>query len=115
MFTVRVFSFSRSAKPASIRTVSMASEANKVKKRPLEQDVSELQLSKEARVRGCLTSLSPIKKSAAGKFEGQLSSCRVVGFDPHVHQKLQTFHGGEDALVLGNCHVKEGGRVQVWK
>ena len=93
----------------------MASEASKPKKRPLEQDVSELQPSKEARVRGCLTSLSPIKNSAAGMtkyFEGQLSdskgSCRILGFDPHIHQKLQTFHGGEDTLVLGNCHVKEG-------
>ena len=67
-----------------------------------------------------LTSLSPIKNSAAGKtkcFEGQLSvskgSCRIVSFDPHIHQKLQNIHGREDTLVLGNCHVKEGRQGEV--
>lgn len=74
-------------------------------------EVSNIRESKSARVR---THLSPVKTNASGTtkyFEGELSdgkkNVRLVGFDTKVHQKLQGFYENQEAVVVGNCEIKE--------
>ena len=88
----------------------------KGKKRALDEfEVSEMQVSKCAKVHGLVTCLSPMKSNTAGTtkyFQGQLSdekrSCRVVGFDTKVHRKLQEFRETKQPVAVDNCEVKEG-------
>ena len=88
------------------------------KKRLFEDDefenVSEMRVTKCAKVHGILSSLSPMKSNAKGTtkyFHGELTDgkkkLRVVGFDAKVHQKLCSFRERNEAVVMSNCEVKE--------
>ena len=77
------------------------------------EGVSEVRLSKKAKVHGVLTSLSPMITSSSGKskyFDGRLTDgskeVRLVGFDGKVHQKLSEFHKNNEAVAMSNCEVK---------
>ena len=94
------------------------SSAGRSKKRLFQEcdefeGVSEVRVSKRAKVHGVLTSLSPMITSSSGKskyFDGRLSDgskeVRLVGFDGMVHQKLSEFHKKNEAVAMSNCEVK---------
>ena len=80
-----------------------------------EFDVSDMQVSKSAKVHGLVASLSPMKSNVSGTtkyFEGRLTdkkgSRRVVGFDAKIHKKLLEFHESHESVAVDNCEIKEG-------
>lgn len=78
------------------------------------EDLGAVHMSKKARVHGVLTSLSPMKNSAAGTtkyYDGQLTNgkknLRLVGFDAKVHQRLRAFLESKAPVAISNCEIKE--------
>ena len=79
-----------------------------------EFDVSDMQVTKHARIHGVMTEISPMKDSKNGKskyFNGKIcdgkTSARFVCFDKKMHEKLSNITEKKQPLVLSNCEVKE--------
>ena len=78
-----------------------------------EFDVSNMHVSKRAKIHGVMTTLSPIKISASQSkyFHGELSDgkgkARFVGFDTKLHEKLADFQKKKEAVTLSDCTVNE--------
>ena len=79
------------------------------------ENVSEMRVSKAAKIHGMLTALSPMKTGSSGSkpyFEGQLTDGekqrRVIGFDAKVQKSLSEFHENKDPVAMSNCEVKVG-------
>ena len=86
-------------------------------KRSLEEtefDVSDMQVTKHAKIHGVMTEVSPMKESKSGKlkyFNGKIcdgkSSARFVCFDKKMHEKLSSICEKKKHLMLSNCEVKK--------
>ena len=90
------------------------------KKRPHSADsdeefeLSNIHVSKSAKVHGVMTSLSPVKASSSGRskfFHGELTDGKVkvrfVGFDPKKYDTLSEFYKNRQPLALSDCSVNE--------
>ena len=86
-------------------------------KRSLEEEsefeVSDMHVSKSAKIHGVMTVISPMKESKKGKtmyFDGKLSdgrsNARFMCFDAKMHEILSNIQEKEP-LMLSNCEVKE--------
>ena len=78
-----------------------------------EFDISDMHVTKHAKIHGVMTGISPIKESKNGKskyFNGKIcdgkSSAGFVCFDKKMHERLSSISQKKEPLV-SNCEVKE--------
>ena len=107
----------KSQEKKSQRRRSRKTSSQEKMKRSLDEsefDVSDMQVTKHARIHGVMTEISPMKDSKNGKskyFNGKIcdgkTSARFVCFDKKMHEKLSNITEKKQPLVLSNCEVKE--------
>ena len=78
-----------------------------------EEDLTQINPAKNAKLQGMISTISPMKTNAAGTtkyFDGELTdgraNVRLVGFDDKQHQKLAEFQKKQEPVALVNCEVK---------
>ena len=74
-----------------------------------------------AKVRGVVTAVSPMKKGKTCKyFDGELADdkarIRLFGFDSNIRQKLLEHLQNKDSIIIGKCevkHMRKGDKLEV--
>ena len=77
--------------------------------------------STNAKVRGIVTVVSPMKKGKTCKyFDGELADdkarIRLFGFNNNVRQKLLEHHRNKDSIIIRKCevkHARKGDKLEV--